>query len=71
MGPTSSSKSDSGTPGICCHVCEKNDAEIKLMKCPICFKHFCDEHAYLWSGRPFCSNGCAEYFYFGDEDSEG
>jgi hypothetical protein len=53
-----------------CHECGKVDTETRLHKCPICFKHFCDEHTHLWSGRPFCSSGCAEYFYFGEEDEE-
>jgi hypothetical protein len=59
------------TPGPCCHECGKSDAETRLHKCPICFKFFCDEHTYLWSGRPFCSIGCAEYFYFGDGEDGG
>ena len=54
-----------------CHECGRSDTETRLRKCPICFKHFCDEHTHLWSGRPFCSSGCAEYFYFGEEDEEG
>jgi hypothetical protein len=49
-----------------CHQCGKKD--VRLYKCPICHKHFCDDHTYLWSGRPFCSSGCAEYFFFGDEE---
>jgi hypothetical protein len=51
-----------------CHQCGKKGTEVRLYKCPICHKYFCDEHTYLWSGRPFCSSGCAEYFFFGDEE---
>ena len=52
---------------VCVH-CGKSLDEVQLAKCPSCFKHFCDEHAYLMSGRPFCSRKCAEYFFFGDPD---
>jgi hypothetical protein len=59
-----------GTGETICHECRRADTETRLHKCPVCFKYFCDEHTHLWSGRPFCSRGCAEYFYFGDEDAE-
>jgi hypothetical protein len=53
---------------IKCHVCEKTLDDGKLYKCPICFKYSCDDHVYRTSGRDFCSDGCARYFFFGDED---
>jgi hypothetical protein len=51
-----------------CHECHKSDEETKLEKCPICFKYFCEDHAYHRSGLRFCSSGCAEYFFFSDPD---
>jgi hypothetical protein len=51
----------------CVH-CGKNDTETSLQKCPICFKWYCEEHSYSMSGRSFCSQFCAEYFFFGEED---
>jgi hypothetical protein len=51
-----------------CHECHKSDTETKLEKCPICFKYFCEDHAYHRSGLRFCSSGCAEYFFFSDPD---
>ena len=51
-----------------CNECQKTEAEVKLQKCPICFKYFCDEHAYHRSGLWFCSKGCAEYFFFSEPD---
>ena len=51
-----------------CNECGKKTDETTLAKCPICFRHFCGEHAFVASGRPFCSRGCAEYFFFGDAD---
>ena len=53
-----------------CHACQKTVDETRLHKCPICFKYFCDEHSASMSGRMFCSKGCAEYFFFADEDEE-
>jgi hypothetical protein len=55
---------------IHCVVCEKTLDDARLSKCPICFKYVCDEHAYNMSGREFCSDGCARYFFFGDEDED-
>jgi hypothetical protein len=51
-----------------CRECGKTPKETRLRKCPICFQYFCDEHAKLRSGRPFCSQGCADYFFFAESD---
>ena len=51
-----------------CTVCGKTEAETSLLKCPICFKHVCGEHAFHYSGRIFCGKHCADYFFFADED---
>jgi len=51
-----------------CARCEKNLDDGRLYKCPICFKFVCDEHVHRMSGREFCSAGCAQYFFFGEED---
>jgi hypothetical protein len=51
-----------------CYVCKKNEDETVLQKCRICFKYYCHDHEYLWSGRSFCSRPCAEYFFFSDPD---
>jgi len=51
-----------------CLKCGKTLDQNRLYKCPICFKHVCEEHVYRMSGREFCSNGCAQYFFFGDEE---
>jgi len=48
--------------------CELTGDDTKLHKCPVCFKHVCDEHAASRSGRKFCSDACAEYFFFGDPE---
>ena len=31
-------------------------------------KYYCDEDAYLYSGRSFCSKHCAEFFFFEDPE---
>jgi hypothetical protein len=51
-----------------CHACGKSLVEARLEKCPICFRYFCDEHGFARSGRPFCSRGCADHFFFSDPD---
>jgi hypothetical protein len=51
----------------CVH-CKKTEGQASLHKCPICFKYYCGEHAYQLSGRTFCSQPCAEYFFFSDPD---
>ena len=51
-----------------CGQCEKSLDDARLYKCPICFKYVCDEHVHRVSGREFCSAGCAQYFFFGDDE---
>jgi hypothetical protein len=52
-----------------CKTCGVGEDDAYLHKCPICHKMTCDEHKYVRSGRPFCSEFCAAYFFHeGDED---
>lgn len=51
-----------------CFECNKSDDEVRLHKCPMCFKYFCEEHGRRMSGVLFCSRGCAEYFFFSEAD---
>jgi hypothetical protein len=51
-----------------CRECKRKDTDVRLSKCPICFKYFCEDHAVQRSGLAFCSTGCAEYFFFSDPD---
>ncbi len=51
-----------------CVTCSKTADQVPLHRCAICFKHYCDEHGYSMSGRRFCSQFCAEYFFFGEEE---
>lgn len=51
-----------------CVRCDKPDTEVRLSKCPICFKKYCEECRYHFSGRDFCSQFCAEYFFFADPE---
>ena len=55
-------------PAMICVNCQKDEQEVTLLKCPICFKlvcHDCGRHEY---GRIFCSARCANLFFFGDDD---
>ena len=51
-----------------CVTCKKTENETTLRKCAVCHKYYCDEHAFLYSGRSFCSKHCADYFFFADPD---
>ena len=57
-----------------CHDCGRKaggDAEgdlIRLERCVICFRWYCEEHAAVRSGRKFCSKRCGEYFFFDDSE---
>ena len=51
-----------------CVSCSRTDEETSLQKCPICHKHYCEEHRHQMGGRTFCSRYCAEYFFFSDEE---
>jgi hypothetical protein len=54
--------------GLGCGICGSSEEDRKFHKCPVCFKHFCDDCSVSMSGRGFCSRFCAEYFFFGGED---
>lgn len=54
---------------VCIH-CDKTEQQVDLIKCPICFKTYCDECGYQHGGRKFCSQFCADYYFFADPDSE-
>ena len=55
-------------PAMKCSVCEKDEQEVTLQKCPICFKLVCLDCAKREYGRTFCSKRCADQFFFGDDD---
>jgi hypothetical protein len=51
-----------------CTICHKSDLETRLHKCPICFKWVCEDCSRRDYGRFFCSQRCADQFFFGDEE---
>ena len=51
-----------------CSKCSAKGEKVSLMMCPICHKMVCEKCRVHKSGRSFCSQYCAEYFFFGDED---
>jgi hypothetical protein len=52
-----------------CKECSVGEDDAYLHKCPICHKMICDEHKFMRSGRIFCSDFCAAYFFHeGDDD---
>jgi hypothetical protein len=55
-------------PSMDCTICQKSELEIRLHKCPICFKWICEECSRRDYGRYFCSQRCADQFFFGDDE---
>ena len=51
-----------------CVACNVDDREIRLNKCPICFKWVCMDCGKREYGRIFCSQRCAYLFFFGEEE---
>jgi hypothetical protein len=52
-----------------CVTCNRDEDEVSLQKCAICFRFYCTDHGYTMSGREFCGQRCARYFFFPDEES--
>ena len=51
-----------------CANCERDEQDLRLEKCPICFKMICENCVVRLYGRSFCSRSCADQFFFGDDD---
>ena len=51
-----------------CVACNATDQDVRLAKCPICFKWACERCVVRSYGREFCSRRCADQFFFGDDD---
>jgi hypothetical protein len=67
-GPESGRVLYCARPAMICVTCQKDEQEVTLYKCPICFKPICTECARREYGRTFCSKLCADQFFFGDDD---
>lgn len=51
-----------------CVSCDKSELESRLHKCPICFRWICEDCGKRDYGRTFCSQRCADQFFFGDDE---
>ncbi len=51
-----------------CVFCEKDFSRYDLHQCPICHKRACEGCGTSKGGKHFCSQYCAEYFFYVDED---
>ena len=51
-----------------CLTCHKDETEVRLHKCPICFRTSCEDCGRREYGRIFCSSRCADQFFFGDDE---
>ena len=50
-----------------CSRCAAAGEKLALMKCPICHKVVCETCRVNRGGRLFCSQYCADYFFFEEE----
>jgi endogenous inhibitor of DNA gyrase (YacG/DUF329 family) len=53
-----------------CVGCQKDEQDVTLLKCPICFKMVCHDCGRREYGRVFCSQRCSHVFFFGDDEDE-
>ena len=53
-----------------CPACERTVPEESLLLCMICRSRFCQQCAVIGFGRQFCSSGCRDIFFYGDEDED-
>ncbi len=51
-----------------CKTCKAKQSEKFLTLCVVCKKYFCDPDSYPYGGKVFCSNTCANLFFFGEDD---
>ena len=51
-----------------CSRCGASGERLALAKCTICLKQFCEGCRVARGGRHFCSQYCADEFFFSDED---
>ena len=51
-----------------CMKCKATGEKLVLIKCPICFKIVCEACRFNRGGRLFCTQYCADEFFFGDEE---
>jgi len=51
-----------------CRHCGKTAEETELSRCRVCHKYYCDDDKVERSGAPFCSMGCAVFFFHVDPD---
>jgi hypothetical protein len=54
----------------CCK-CGDTGTDSEILVCPICYKGVCFRCSIKISGRDFCSQACANYFFHGDDDEAG
>jgi len=53
-----------------CVFCEKDFNQYDLHMCPICHKKACAKCGMSKGGKHFCSQYCAEFFFFVGDDDE-
>lgn len=57
--------------GDSCVQCEASAELRRLERCTICYRSFCHECSVRAHGnKAFCSQGCAEVFFFGTDEPD-
>ena len=56
--------------GTACELCGATGRWLQLAKCPMCHTYFCESCDYKYGGKDFCSNTCANEFYWGGEEGD-
>lgn len=59
-----------GDKGEYCEICGAKGRWLTLYKCPMCLKYFCEECSFNYGGKQFCSEFCAQEFFWGEEGEE-
>jgi len=54
-----------------CWRCGTKEAADDIVMCPTCHRGVCRHCSVKISGRGFCSQSCADYFFHGDDDDAG
>ena len=54
-----------------CATCEQDFGRYDIHQCPICHKQCCSKCSTNKGGKHFCSQYCAEFFFFVGDDDEG
>ena len=53
-----------------CPKCSEECLPETVQKCSLCYSPYCPSCVYNMGGREFCSQNCAHYYFYTDEDED-